>query len=297
MTILDKHTEDFGFVKHRFGKTFYRHIFAKKKSKKLPLICMHGGPGSSHWAIFNMIAFTQNRDVVFYDQVGCGFSSSLKKPQMKVETFVEELHALTKALKIKKFHLLGHSWGTMLALDYILKYPKSGAQSIVFSSPCVSASLWQKDADRLLKKIPQKTQKTIQRLQKHGRTDSPQYHQAMNVYYKKFVIGKIIPTVERHIVPAVKGTKVYATMWGPSEFCATGNLRSYENAKFLPRLQLPTLFTCGKSDEATPAATKFYADLTKGSRFHVFKKSAHIPQCSEPKEYVKVIENFLKHQD
>ncbi len=298
MQILDQHFEHFGFVKHKFGKTFYRYIHAKKPSKKrLPLICMHGGPGSSHWGIYSMIGFAKDRDVIFYDQIGCGFSDNLRGPQMRPETFVEELRALVGALKLKKYHLLGHSWGTMLALDYILKYPRSGVQSIVFSSPCVSASLWQRDADRLIKKLPKKVQQSIYRLQKHGRTDSPQYAQAMEVYYKRFVVGNFKPTKERLVGAAVRSKTVYSRMWGPSEFAATGSLRTYENARFLPRLRLPTLFTCGKTDEATPEATRFYANLTKDSRFHVFRKSAHVPHYSEPKEYIRVIGQFLSRQD
>lgn len=298
MQILDHHHEHFGFLKHRFGKTFFRHIKSKGKKKRTPLILMHGGPGSSHWSIYSMIGFAKDRDIIFYDQIGSGFSDKLKKSQMKTETFVEELHALVKGLKLKKFHLLGHSWGTMLALDYILKYPKSGTKSIIFSSPCVSATLWQKDADNLLKTLPKKVQNAIHRLQKHGRTTSPQYKQAMDVYYKKYVVGvNYKSTKERLVGSAVRGEDVYTTMWGPSEFCATGNLGTYENARFLPKLKLPTLFTCGKMDEATPAATKFYAGLTKNSKYHEFKKSAHVPHYTENKEYIRVISSFLNQLD
>lgn len=298
MQILDQHHEHFGYIKHRFGRTYYRYIKAKTKKKRVPLILMHGGPGSSHWSIYSMIGFAKDRDIVFYDQIGSGFSDKLKKSQMKTETFVEELQALVRALKLKKFHLLGHSWGTMLALDYVLKYPKSGTQSIIFSSPCVSAALWQKDADRLLTTLPKKVQSAIRRLEKHGRTTSPQYKQAMTVYYKKYVLGvNYKSTKERVVGSAVRGDDVYMTMWGPSEFSATGNLRTYENARFLPKLKLPTLFTCGKMDEATPAATKFYASLVKNSKYHEFRKSAHVPHYTENKEYIRVISYFLHQAD
>lgn len=299
MSVLEKHVEEFGYIKHRFGKTYFRYIKSSSKNKKrVPLILMHGGPGSSHWSIYSMIGFAKDRDIIFYDQIGSGFSDKLKKSQMKNETFVEELQALVKSLKLKNFHLLGHSWGTMLALDYFLKYPKANIKSIVFSSPCVSVTLWQKDADLLLKTLPKKLQNTIARLQKHSRTTSPQYKQAMELYYRKYVVGiNYKPTRERLVGSAVRGDDVYTTMWGPSEFCATGNLRSYENAKYLPTLKIPTLFTCGKMDEATPAATKFYAGLTKNSKFHVFKKSAHVPHYTENKEYIKVIGSFLRSHD
>ena len=39
------------------------------------------------------------------------------------------------------------------------------------------------------------------------------------------------------------GQSVYRTMWGGSEFTATGTLRTYERAVQLKTLNLPVLFT------------------------------------------------------
>jgi proline iminopeptidase len=48
------------------------------------------------------------------------------------------------------------------------------------------------------------------------------------------------------------------TMWGPSEFTATGSLRTYERAERLKELNLPVLFTAGRYDEATPSSVEYY---------------------------------------
>lgn len=60
---------------------------------------------------------------------------------------------------------------------------------------------------------------------------------------------------------------------------------------------MPTLYTCGRFDEATPETTEYYSSLTPNSRFHVFENSAHMPYIGEQAEYLKVIADFLQFID
>jgi len=84
-------------------------------------------------------------------------------------------------------------------------------------------------------------------------------------------------------------------MWGPSEFTATGSLRSYERAEQLKTLNLPVLFTAGRYDEATPTTTEYYRSLVPAARLRIFENSAHLTMQDEPDAYVEAIREFL-HQ-
>jgi len=79
------------------------------------------------------------------------------------------------------------------------------------------------------------------------------------------------------------GQSVYRTMWGPSEFTATGSLRTYERAVQLKTLNLPVLFTAGRYDEATPATTAYYQSLIPGAKLKIFQNSAHLTCRMSPK--------------
>jgi proline iminopeptidase len=46
--------------------------------------------------------------------------------------------------------------------------------------------------------------------------------------------------------------EIYQTMWGPSEFKVTGNLKNFERVNDLAKLIMSTLITCGRFDEASP---------------------------------------------
>ena len=98
----------------------------------------HGGPGSTHNGFSPLEALTDERKVIFYDQLGCGKSDRPDDVSLwNTERFVQELAGLREALGFSSVHILGHSWGTMLATDYLLTQPK-GVQSVIMSSPCIS---------------------------------------------------------------------------------------------------------------------------------------------------------------
>lgn len=174
------------YIEQEIGKTFY---ISKGRGTKdnLPIIGLHGGPGGTHLSQFSLTWLGDERRVVLYDQIGSGLSSSIEKKDMKIETFVNNLEALISHLRIERFHLLGSSWGTTLALEYYLRRKGRGVASLTFQSPMFSTKIWEQDANRLIKKMPNETQKVINYCQEIGATDSKVYKEAVKKYYAKRV--------------------------------------------------------------------------------------------------------------
>ena len=90
------------------------------------------------------------------------------------------------------------------------------------------------------------------------------------------------------------GQEVYQFMWGPSEFNATGTLRSWDRMDALPTLTLPTLFTVGEFDETFPATVRASARRVEGSRFVELAGAAHLTFNDSPEESVRVMREFLR---
>ena len=88
----------------------------------VPIVMLHGGPGipgNSYAPLMQRLA--PARPSVRYDQLGCGRSDRPVDPSLwQVQTFLDELMALREALGLDQIHLLGHSWGGMLAIEYLL---------------------------------------------------------------------------------------------------------------------------------------------------------------------------------
>jgi proline iminopeptidase len=273
------------------GKVWYRIVGTGRAT---PLLLLHGGPGFTSHYMESLRGLADERPVVFYDQLGAGRSEKPADSRLwRVERFVEEVAQVREALGLKSVHVLGHSWGTQLAVDYLLTGPK-GVRSVILASPCLSVPRWIQDADRLRRTLPPDVQDVMARHEKAGTTGSEEYQQAAMTFYRRYVC-RLDPwprDVEDSF--AQHNPVVYETMWGPSEFHATGNLRDYDRTHRLRELRLPVLYTAGRFDEATPEATRWYHELTPGSSFVVFENSSHLAMVEEPDRFIEVIRQFLR---
>ncbi|WP_255249779.1 proline iminopeptidase-family hydrolase [Bacillus sp. FJAT-45066] len=280
-----------GFIEVTGGKVWYQKHESEKNTT--PVIVLHGGPGSSHYSLQGLKVLSENRTVILYDQLGCGNSDRPSdKSLWNLERFVEELEQIKEALSLEEFHILGHSWGTTLAAAYYLKKP-DGVKSIIFSSPCLSAPLWAEDQEENRKLLPVEVQQTLKKCEENGTTDSEEYKEATKIFNQHFVcrldpIPEFLKKGQQYRNP-----EVYNTMWGPSEFHVTGNLKDFDCTSELKNIQVPTLYTCGCYDEATPKSTEYFSSLTPNGKFHVFEKSAHMPYIEETNEFLQVVNKFL----
>ncbi|MEO7651905.1 MAG: alpha/beta fold hydrolase, partial [Bryobacteraceae bacterium] len=133
------------------GKIWYQIASA---GAGIPLLTLHGGPGYPHDYLEMLAALGDQRPVIFYDQLGCGKSDRPADPSLWcAQRFVRELAQLREALGLERFHLLGHSWGSMLAVDYLLA-GGTGVERLILASPALSIPRWMEDADRLRRLLP-----------------------------------------------------------------------------------------------------------------------------------------------
>src|SRR5690606_37194829 len=110
-----------GFIPVTGGNVWYR---ISGNGPGLPLLVLHGGPGSKSSDRDPLRQLGTDRPIIHYDQLGCGKSDRPTDTALwTVERYVEELEQVIQALELEEFHLLGHSWGTMLAASYLFKKP------------------------------------------------------------------------------------------------------------------------------------------------------------------------------
>ncbi|GKU82649.1 proline iminopeptidase-family hydrolase [Niallia sp. NCCP-28] len=284
-----------GYITVTGGKVWYQ--IYNKEAKGVPVLVLHGGPGSSSYSMQGLKALSKDRPVILYDQLGCGKSERPKNSELwQLDRFVEEVGQVRKELQLEQVHILGHSWGTTLAAAYFLTKP-IGVESVIFSSPCLSAPLWEQDQKRNLKKLPKEVQDTIAACEESGNTDSEAFQKAIEVFNSHFVC-RLNPYPEfLKQGRKYRSPEVYEIMWGPSEFTVLGNLREFDCTNRLEEINCPALYTCGRFDEATPETTEYYSKHTPNSVFHVFENSAHMPYIEEQKEYLRIISGFLHEID
>ncbi|HUR49309.1 MAG TPA: alpha/beta fold hydrolase, partial [Acidimicrobiales bacterium] len=279
------------------------------------------------------------------DQVGCGRSDRPTDPGLwRIESFVEELAAVRQQLGLDQVHLLGQSWGGMLALEYLLTKPE-GVVSLTLSNSLASAPLWGEEARRLRADLPAGIQKAMRRFEEN--LEAKPVRPKPGAKVKKGITEKQIdrmakvmrpiatlmtkPAVQalavrasavpflrkaayevvgmefnvRHAcrikpfpMPALRSfaamnRKVYETMWGPSEFFATGNLKDWDVTSRLGEIDVPTLLISGRYDEATPKHQEIMRDAIAGSEWVLLEESSHSTHLEDPERYRQALTDFL----
>lgn len=277
------------FINVDGGKVWYR---VTGNGDKTPILVLHGGPGAPSYYLKPLSALGVDRKVIFYDQLGCGKSDrNTDTTLMTVDHFVEELKTVIDHFGLTEFYLYGQSWGTMLGTDYYLKYPE-GIKALILSSPALSIPMWLRDADILLSTLPDSIQNAIRINEKSKTFSSPAYQQAVHVYYNNFVARKLPWSVDIDSTFLQIGQS-YNYMWGPSEFTATGSLRTYDRTSRLDEIKVPTLFITGEFDEARPSTVKYYQSLVSGAKFEVVEGAAHLTMQDKPEQSNKVVLDFI----
>lgn len=274
---------------HRWT-TWYR--ISGAAGPRPPLICLHGGPGSTHnyFGRLEELAAAR-RPVIVYDQVGCGASSRPAADELSVELFVRELANLTAHLGIGDFHLLGTSWGGVLALEYVLGEGPPGLLSLVLSSTLACARSWAGEAARLRDEMPPRWREALTAGPAH-----PLYHQADKAFEDRHIC-RVPDAPERKRMQREKGTYVYEKVWGPNEWTITGDLNGWDVRHRLREIDVPVLITAGVHDLCTTAILRELQQGLPHARTVVFASSSHMPYLEEPVAYHAVVGDFLDGVD
>ncbi|WP_251546672.1 proline iminopeptidase [Limosilactobacillus caecicola] len=284
-----------------FGKyqTYYRIV--GNESKKPPLLLLHGGPGSTHnyFEVLDDLAAQDQRQIIMYDQVGCGKSSDLADPNdYNQETWVKELINLREYLHLDQLHLLGQSWGGMLAIIYCCDYHPQGLKSVILASTLSSARLWSSEQHRLIKQLPAAEQAAIARAEQTGDYHTKDYlaanHHYMQLHAQADPTSSSPECLRR---PKRVGTVAYETAWGPNEYTPIGNLRDYEYTDQLEQLTVPALITDGTNDLCTPLVAKTMYDHIPNAKWQLFQGCRHMVFTERLKEYQQLLISWLNQHD
>jgi L-proline amide hydrolase len=283
-------------------ETWYR-VTGDLNSGKPPVFLLHGGPGAGHNYIdsYKLLA-NDGRAVIHYDQLGCGNSTLLPDkggdfwtPQL----FVDELNNLVDHLGQRKgFHVLGQSWGGMLAAEYGVRRPQ-GLKSLTIANSPASMELWVSEAMRQRKEMPQDIQDTLNKYEALGDYGNAEYQKATMWVYERHVcrVVPFPPEVTATFDQVARNPTVYNVMNGPNEFFVIGTLKNWNIIPELPKINVPTFIISGHYDEATRACVQPYKDLIKDSTWHVFPQSSHMPHVEEQVDCMQRVSAFLNAND
>jgi L-proline amide hydrolase len=286
-----------GRIPFHGAETWYRSVDAENEDGRLPLLCLHGGPGANWLHLKPYEALADERRVVFYDQLGSGNSAVMgpHDPAMWTpELYVEEVDAVREALGLERVHILGHSWGGMLGMQYASGRP-DGLVSLIAESSPASVPEWLPEVQRLRSELPPEVEATLRAHEEAGTTDDPAYEEAVMVFYRRHLC-RTDPwpdwLVECFTILEAN-PEVYRSMNGPSEFHVIGTIKDWDIMDRLGQIEAPTLVFSGRYDEVTPAVTEAAHRAIPGSEYVVLEESSHMGQAEEPERTLELVRDFL----
>ena len=284
---------DEGYVEVEGGRVWYRRL---GEGDALPVLLLHGGPGAAHDYMLPLAErLSEHRPAIVYDQLGCGRADRPDDTSLwTVDRSVTEVDQVRAALGLDRCHLLGQSWGGWLAIDYMARGPV-GVAGLVLASTSASIAQFVAGARRLIDALPEPHRTALQELGARGEYDHPDYRAAEQEFYRRHLC-RMDPWPEALVRSSdqMEGNQVYLTMNGPTEFDVIGRLRTWDRTPDLGRIDVPTLVTCGRYDEITPACSETIAEGMPDARVVVFEESAHVAHLEEAEAYAGTVEEFLE---
>lgn len=267
-------------------------------SKGVPLIILHGGPGGcvERYEPLEKLA-NFGIPLIFYDQLGCGYSKVPKnhKISWNFGIFLNEFENLVRYFNLKKYNVLGHSWGGMLALEYVCNFEHKNLEKLILFSTLPSTKIWNEEHLKMLDDFSPEERQSLLDENDGKNYDKNTYKIALKKFYRNHVGRRskdLYPFKTKRFPKTNK--EIYEKMWGKSELFGTGTLVDWNVEGKLNKVDVPTLILSGALDESTPRINELMNKEIRNSKWVLLKKSHHIGYVEEPELVIETIRDFIQ---
>ena len=102
-------------------------LYVRVAGEGKPCLFVHGGPGSTSYyyeAMPGAAIIEQRLQMIYFDQRGSGRSDSVLNRDYSLKRMLKDMEEIRQHLGIKKWAVMGHSFGGILMTNYALAYPQ-----------------------------------------------------------------------------------------------------------------------------------------------------------------------------
>ncbi len=253
-----------------------------------PLLCVNGGLIVDHamlWPALSPLA--QGRQLILYDQRGRGQSEAPADPSAaRIDDDAGDLPALRRALGIRQWDLLGHSWGGGISMLAAAGDP-AGVRRLVLVDAVGPTSAWMAPlrAEALARA------NAVDRAVLAGISDAmlgapdPEVHLAhLRASYESWFVDRAFAsTFPLPTVASRTGTAILARL----------RREGYDWRDRVGTIGAPTLVLHGEGDALSPATADALAATIPRARQRRLTGSGHFPFWEAPAEFFSAVSEFL----
>lgn len=283
---------EFTGVKKINGTQIYFNIIGKGT----PLVIVHGGPGLAHNYLFEPFKqLSDNYQLIFYDQRGCGNSSEINPADsVNMDTMVEDLEQIRNEFKIDKLNLVGQSWGAIICIEYINKFPNNVNKLLLLEPGPGSNEYLPEFQQTIMSRLSQTDKNRIIEIsQKPELKYNPDlFNEFMKLRYKGYSLdSNYVDKMHMNYFDSAKVVKFFSSSGTFAPYLMSFNL--YEKMK---NINCPVLIIHGENDPIPTTSVERMAASIGNCELHIIKNSGHFVHIEKESEYFSIIKSFLKEE-
>ncbi len=268
-------------------------LFVKAIGKGEPIVIIHGGPVLDHSYLYpHLKSLANNYRLIFYDQRLSGRSSAnADSADVRLNTFVEDIEALRNVLNLGEVHVLGHSWGGLLAMKYAIGYPSHTKSLMLISSMAPTSELWHKEEAVIAKKSTSEDSLARQKIMQSDlfRENPPEaIEQLLQLSFRKQFYNTDYADSLNLYVPDdyMSRSRLFGNLMP--------DITDYDLTEELKQMNVPTLILYGSSEPAADLSGPLLNKLITDSKYVIIEESGHFPFIEQPVRFKENILDFLE---
>ncbi|MGF2616508.1 alpha/beta hydrolase [Rossellomorea vietnamensis] len=289
-------------------KELYVEVYGSPE--KAAVLYLHGGPGESCYDFYEQAEkLAEAFFVVAIDQRGVCRSEEVQPGEgFSLDDIIEDCEALREHLNIRKWSLIGHSFGGFLSVLYASEYPGS-IQKIIFEGPTFDFELTSRSLLRKTALLLEQSSKHKQAKECRALADTDKSVSNRELTEKYMDYSDLLGNERMRIYKFELGSGVDYSIYSDEEW-ETFYDRSEIHYELLRKegkifrslitelKELPHTMLLLKGDcDPVPCSVQISAfNETKNGRVYTFHNCGHTPHYESPEEFTEVVTRFLSEE-
>ena len=269
-------------------------------------IILHGGPDFDHaYLLPDLDRLKDAFQLIYYDQRGRGRSADNVQPQdVTLASEVEDLDSVRRHFRLDAPVILGHSWGTVLALEYALRHPAHVSHLVLINPAPVSARDFARMREAYLQKLGAQMDRQREIMASAAYQDGEP--EAVAARYRIHFAPalqrpddyeKLMTTMQAQFVSQGKAGIIKARAIEDQLMRDTWQMADYDLLPKLRTLSVPTLVITGDHDFIPVDVSEHIARALPNAKLVTIKDCGHFTYLECPSEVRRSVDEFFRSAD